>query len=376
MKTAKLLFDNPSLLEFMPTAVYIIDAKGLIHGFNQRACEFWGRVPKLYDHDNRFCGAFKLYTPDGTVLEHDKTPMSAAIDWGLSFKNVEVIIQRPDGTQITVMVNICPLKDENGTIIGAINSFQDISEIIQARKKIEEHQKELEQRDAFLSICSHELKTPLTILLTQAQLALKKISMNNELVLDREVVKTMLEKNQQQFLKLNHLIDDMLDLRRIKSGKLTMHFEKIDLAELIKEIISNTFYGLDQALGKFVIRSIEPLKGFFDRFRMEQVINNLLVNAIKYGGENFIEIEIGQKNEMAKIQIRDTGAGINQKDHFRIFEQYTQVGNEESVSGLGIGLFVTKEIVNAHQGIIYVESILGKGSNFILELPLLSSYPS
>jgi signal transduction histidine kinase len=215
MQDVKALFADPSILELMPTAVYIVDHEGLVRGFNKLACDYWGQVPKLYDHDNRFCGAYRLYYPDGRELTRDVTPMAAAVDWGVVCKNAEVVILRPDGTKITVMVNITPLRDGAGKIVGAINAFQDISELLEARRKIEIHQEELEKRDAFLSICSHELKNPLTVLITQTQLALRRIEKNDESIFEPARTKARLQQNAHQFERLTALVDDMLDLHRI-----------------------------------------------------------------------------------------------------------------------------------------------------------------
>jgi signal transduction histidine kinase len=386
MTGAKALFLDPSVLELMPTAVYIIDVHGLICGYNQLACEFWGRTPKLRDHDDLFCGAFRLYNPDGTHLPRDKTPMSAAVDMGISCKNAEVVILRPDGSEITVMVNITPLWDENGVVIGAINAFQDISEIVESRRKIESHRFELERRDSFLSICSHELKTPLSVLMSQAQLALRKIKLHDDSVFDHDRVRWMIEQNTRQFDRLNRLVDDMLDLHRIKSGSLTMRFEQAELGPLVKDVVANTVYGLDQSKRKVTVHATGPHPGVFDRDRIEQVVTNLVVNAIKYGADGPIDVEVvevvevaeasEQSGKVVRILVRDQGRGIAPKDLERIFERYERAEEVAKTSGLGLGLFVTRQIVEAHRGRIYAQSELGKGSTFVVELPLLPPTPA
>jgi signal transduction histidine kinase len=368
MQDVHALFANPAILELMPTAVYIVDEKGLVRGFNKLACEYWGQVPKLYDHDNRFCGAYRLYYPDGRQLHRDASPM--AVDWGTTCKNAEVVILRPDGSKITVMVNITPLRDEKEKIVGAINSFQDISELIKARQKIELHQEDLEKRDAFLSICSHELKNPLTVLITQTQLALRKIEKNDESVFDPVRTKIRLQQNAHQFERLNALVDDMLDLHRIETGILKMHFEKFELGQLITDIVQNTVYGADGIKGNITINSVDAMEGIFDRNRIEQMMINLISNAIKYGSDGAIDVEVNRIGKMVQIRVRDRGIGISAVNQKRVFLRYERVSSEQKINGLGIGLYVTKQIVEAHHGKIYIESEIGKGATFVVELPL------
>jgi PAS domain S-box-containing protein len=129
-----LLAMDPSVLEAIPAAVYVCAADGVIVRFNGRATELWGRTPKAGDTDARFCGSFRLYQPDGTLLPHARTPMAAALRTGRPQRDKEVMIERPDGSRIVSSVNIDPLKDVHGHVQGAINCFQDITE----RKRAEE----------------------------------------------------------------------------------------------------------------------------------------------------------------------------------------------------------------------------------------------
>ena len=129
-----LLAIDPSVLEAIPTAVYLCAADGVIVRFNRRAAELWGRTPKAGDTDARFCGSFRLYHLDGRVLPHARTPMATALRTGRPQRDKEVVIERPDGSRIVASVHIDPLKDRHGRVQGAINCFQDITE----RKRAEE----------------------------------------------------------------------------------------------------------------------------------------------------------------------------------------------------------------------------------------------
>jgi PAS domain S-box-containing protein len=134
-------------IHFLPVAAYVCDASGLLISFNQQAVELWGQTPSLHDPSWRFCGSHKAFRTDGTFLSLDQAPMGQALRTGEPIRGAEVILERPDGSRVTIMVNIEPLKDEKGRVIGAINCIQDITE----RKRIEDHQKFLAQASQQLS---------------------------------------------------------------------------------------------------------------------------------------------------------------------------------------------------------------------------------
>lgn len=353
---AQTLFDDPSVLELMPTGVYIIDDEGLIRGFNEKACGFWGQTPKIRDHANRFCGAY--------------TPMAAAVQEGTVCNNMEATLLRTDGTEITVVINISPLRDDTGKIVGAINAFQDITEVKEVRQRIETHRVELEKRDSFLSICSHELKTPLTALILRTQIAKRKLEAGDTTVFEPAKISQMIDQNSRLLSRVDRLVDDMLDLHRIKSGNLTLVLENVELVNLVKEVVLNNAAGIGDLDGRVSVHAVNTIEGRFDRKRIEQVVTNLITNAVKYSSGGPIAIDLSEVQETAKIKIHDSGIGIDEKDHQRIFERFTRAESESPVVGLGIGLYVTREIVEAHRGQINVQSALGQGSTFTVDLPL------
>jgi PAS domain S-box-containing protein len=116
------------LVEVMPVAVYVCDTSGIIQNYNQRAVELWGREPKLGDSAQRYCGSLRLYAPDGTLVHHQDSKMAEVLRTGIEARDLEVVIERPDGSRIIVLVNIVPLRDDNGELIGAMNCFQDITD--------------------------------------------------------------------------------------------------------------------------------------------------------------------------------------------------------------------------------------------------------
>ena len=154
-----------TLFDLGPVAVYSCDAAGVIQEFNRRAVELWGRAA-VGDTDERFCGSFKLFRPDGSFMPHEQCPMAEVVAGTLSeARDAEVLIERPDGSRITVVVNIRPLKNERGEVTGAINCFYDIT----ARKETEEALRDSDRRkNEFLAMLAHELRNPLAPILQLA----------------------------------------------------------------------------------------------------------------------------------------------------------------------------------------------------------------
>ena len=266
-----------------------------------------------------------------------------------------------------------PIKDDNGLTTGIINMCVEVTEQVKARRFAEEKEHKLEEaliaRDQFLSIASHELKTPLTSLKLQAQLTLRNLSLNKTITPERQV--SMAQQTSDLVGRLTRLIDDMLDVSRIRTGKLKLEKAPQELNDIVREVVFRMSV-LFEAAGIPIptIKASENIEGEWDRFRLEQVIGNLLTNAIRYGRGNPVEIKIEQKNSKGVLSVKDKGYGIAQGDQTRIFGRFERAINSAEVSGLGLGLFISKEIVESHGGRIWVESDEGEGSTFYVELPI------
>jgi PAS domain S-box-containing protein len=136
---------SKNLVEKLPAAVYVCDSDAVVVAFNKRATELWGRTPRAGDTDQKFCGAYKLFHPDGRHLPHNETPMEYVLRTGEPASDQEVIIQRPDGSRVTVLVNIAPVFDDGGVQIGAVNCFQDLTVQKQAEQERAQLREELRQ---------------------------------------------------------------------------------------------------------------------------------------------------------------------------------------------------------------------------------------
>lgn len=271
------------------------------------------------------------------------------------------------GKPIWVHYNSFVTRDEKtGAATGYATVSRDITELKQKELKLEEA---LKARDHFLSIASHELKTPLTSLKLQAQLTLRNITAKKEMTYDK--ILAMAIQNNELVDRLTHLIDDMLDVSRINTGKLRLNLTRQEMGDIVREVVFRMGVLFEAAgLDLPSIRVEEKFVGEWDRFRLEQVVGNLLTNAIRYGRGKGIGINISGDNQQVILAVRDEGYGISKDDQKRIFERFERAINSSEVSGLGLGLFISREIVEAHGGMIWVESEVNQGSTFFISLPL------
>ncbi len=224
-------------------------------------------------------------------------------------------------------------------------------------------------REEFMSIAGHELKTPLTTLKLQTQIRLRKIKKGIPAIYPEAELQKMFESDLKQLERLTRLIDDMLDISRISSGKLSINLEHFDLRALVKDFLDSHLDLFNQAGSELILEADCAVFGMWDKFRIEQVITNLITNATRYGSGNPIRVSVSTANDMAIFTIQDHGIGIHEADLKRIFHRFERA-TDTALSGLGLGLYIVSQIVEAHKGSIEVTSIPGKGSTFKVCLPL------
>jgi signal transduction histidine kinase len=217
-------------------------------------------------------------------------------------------------------------------------------------------------------MASHELKTPITSLILNNDL--KKLIVSRGETTDPQKELESLNIQTRQLHRINQIIDDMLDLSRIRIGKLEMNKKSVDFARIVEESLTKLGPLLIQSLGEVNFDTVESAPVFADSFRLEQVVTNLLSNAIKYGEKKPITVTVKNGEAHVTLIVEDQGRGISTEDQQRIFKRFERASAGPDISGLGLGLTIVKEIVESHQGLIYVESSPGKGSRFIVELPL------
>ena len=236
----------------------------------------------------------------------------------------------------------------------------------QVRSLLQSQMEATKIRDEFISIASHELKTPLTSLKLQTQMTKRQIVRPDAALAEK--MRKQLDYTIHQIDRLNKLVDDMLDISRISTGKLNITKTKFDFSLLLEELIDR-FTPQFEAVGIKVRTDIKPeVIGNWDSYKLEQVINNLFSNAIRYSPHKPLTITLRTQGEKAILNVKDEGMGIAAKNLERIFERFERISSV--TSGLGLGLYITRQILDLHDGTIRAESELGQGSNFIIELPL------
>jgi len=172
-----------------------------------------------------------------------------------------------------------------------------------------------------------------------------------------------------QVKRLAKLIDTLLDVSRLQSRRMQYEFSESDFSRMVEEVAQRFAHEAEIAGCKLTVKTVGSVKGHWDRQRLEQVLENLLTNAIKFGNCQPVEISLEAANGRAQLKVRDHGIGIATNDQQRIFERFEQAVSPRNYGGLGLGLYIVKEIVNAHQGTISIASELGKGTTFTVDLP-------
>jgi signal transduction histidine kinase len=175
-------------------------------------------------------------------------------------------------------------------------------------------------------------------------------------------------ENQAKRLKL--LVDDLLDVSRISSGRLELNREEVDLGPLAREVAARFVELAERSSAELEVVAQAPAIAHLDRNRIDQVITNLISNAIKYGGATPIQVRVDAADGKVRLEVRDSGPGIASVDHRRIFERFERAATDVNQTGMGLGLWISEQIVAAHRGAISVDSALGAGARFVVELPV------
>jgi signal transduction histidine kinase len=242
-----------------------------------------------------------------------------------------------------------------------------LEEELAHRERIEQELREaVVMRDDFLSVAGHELRTPLTAVQLQVHSLLGRARERygtDGYLLER------LERVRRQTERLSGLIDELLDASRISAGRLTLEPEECDLAALVREVADRAAEAAARAGCALRVAAEAPVRGHWDRLRIEQVVSNLLGNALKYGAGKPVEVQVQGGRDRARLAVRDAGIGIPIEDQARIFRRFERAVSSRNFGGLGLGLWIVRQVVEAHGGTVRVESEPGQGATFIAELP-------
>jgi len=288
------------------------------------------------------------------------------ISRGKKVDHFETIRISKDGRYIPISVTVSPITDKTGKIVGASKIARDFSEQQASKEekvKLYEQLRELNnKKDEFIGLASHELRTPLASISGYLQILARRITDEKD--------QQFLKKAQQQVGRLTSLVDDLLDVSKIGAGKLQFSVENFNIRQVVDDAVDL----ISHANHNYHITIYSDVSDLFirgDAHRIEQVIVNLLTNAIRYSpGSLRAEVYLSLESGGVKIGIRDFGIGIPADKLTDIFSRFYRVDNTLStISGLGIGLYLSHEIVTRHLGKIWAESAPGKGSTFWFTLP-------
>ncbi len=316
------------------------DYRALAANYNLHAC--WSNP--ILDHENRVLGTFAMYFSESRAPTHDELQL---------------------------------VRDATGAAALTIEYVRTVENLAESERRERTARQEAERsvklHDDFLAIASHELKTPLTPLKMYLQLlrhALRDIQLPQ--TRQSDLLLNALENTDREYNRLLNLIDDLLDVSRITVGRLLLSRERCDLSRITRNTVARFAPEIERA--KCTIRLSAPIavEGEWDPARLEQIVTNLITNALKYGSGLPIEVEVTtvSKSQTARLEVRDQGIGVAAEDREKIFDRFVRVAPIQNYGGLGLGLYIVKQIVNAHHGRISVESGPGAGASFIVELPL------
>ena len=343
-----------SILDTMAEGVIIVDNRGKPVYANPMAQKITGLSESMLK--NRIYNDEKWQNQrlDGSLLPLEDHPINITLRNGEALYDQEVAILLPSGQKIYISINAAPLVDNQNNITGGIATFTDVSH----RRLI------LQQKDDFISVASHELKTPITSLVGSLQmLDLAKDNMSPHLASE------LIAQANRSVTKLRNLVNSLLNSNRIIQGRFPVNKKRFTLSHLIKECyeqISNL------SVHKMVLTGDLALDVEADEQLIDQVMTNLMNNAVKYAPlSDEIVIHIQDLVNEAKVSITDFGPGIPKEKLPQLFDRYYQATQPQNgLSGLGLGLYISTEIIEKHMGRIGVESVLGHGSTFWFTLPL------
>ncbi len=358
-----------SLSDTIPNLVWISNRRGSVTFFNRS----WFAYTGLTWEESR-TGGWKA-TIHPADFESSLLKWTQALKSGQPLEHENRIRRGSDGMYRWHLVRALPIMNSSGEVTEWFGTLTDIQEQKEISERLEVLCEDLkaavQARNEFLSIASHELKTPITSLKMQLQMARKNVKPLENLAPSPERLAKVLDLSIRQVDRLNSLIEALLDVSRIEAGKMHYNFEAVDLAAILEEVLERFSEQFKAVNCPVKMKAPGNLRVVCDRFRIEQVITNLITNAMKYGQGSLIEVSLAETPTGVRISVADQGMGIAPEKQALVFDRFERAVSHVNISGLGLGLYIIKQIVSAHGGEIRLQSELGRGSTFIVELPFL-----
>jgi PAS domain S-box-containing protein len=354
-----------TLLSHAPVVLFSLDRDGVFTFSEGQGLEALGLRP------GQVVGmsVFDVYRAEPGLLEHARRALA-----GEDFTATETL---SNGLQWET--HWAPLRDAEGRLTGTIGLALDVTqrerearwraqlfaEAEQARAAAEEA---VRLRDDFLTIASHELKTPLTSVTLQIQTLLRRVREQGPAA-DAQVLERLV-KTERQVHKLARLMEELLDVSRVAAARLPLELEEVDLTQVAREVLERVQEEARRTGTSLELRGEGRVVGRWDRARLEQVVTNLVTNGIKYGAGAPVVVSVRSSAAMALLEVTDRGIGIAPQDLERIFGKFERAVPVRQYGGFGVGLYIVRRLVEALGGAVDVESAPGKGATFRITLPL------
>jgi signal transduction histidine kinase len=363
------------LLETLPAAVYVCDAEGTVVAYNHRATELWGRTPEPGDTDEKYCGAHKLFRPDGVALPHHETPMEAVLRAGKPARDMEVVIERPDSSRITALVNIAPLFGDDRKLVGAVNCFQDLSAIkLAERERVrladELHQaKKIEAIGQLAAGIVHDFNNLLGAIHGNLELLTSRTDEARLLVLLRNATRSV-ERGE-------GLTQQLLAFAR----KQVLLPKAVDLNQVLLRMSSLLRTSVDSTIPIETRKQPGLWPALVDPGQIELVLLNLVINArdaMPAGGTLVIETgnvtfgAVGRPVDLPAgdyvvVSVTDTGIGMSDAVRAKAFEPFFTTKEEGKGSGLGLSMVLG--VAQQSGGDVRIRSRVGQGTSIEVYLP-------
>ena len=342
-----------TVIASVPVGIIIHARDGAVVQINATGRAITGADLSPDDDLAAIAATYEVRYPNGTPIPYDDLPAVRALR-GETVTGYEFLSNARGG--IHLLSGAAPIRDAAGEITGAVFSFSDITAIKQLER----------MKDEFVSIAAHELRTPLTAIKGYTELLERRLRHQPERERDRQTLAVI----RKQADRLARLVNEMLDVSRIEVGRLTLNREPFDLAALAREVLANLRVSAEAH--RLTLETEGDLIVEADAARIEQVLINLVTNAITYspeGGE--VAVRLWRAGDDVRISVRDEGIGIAPEEMPHLFERFYRAPKSgvTRFGGMGLGLYISNEIVARHGGTIRVESAVGAGSTFTVSLP-------
>lgn len=349
------------LIDLLPEGILFVDAQGRLLEANTAAREVLGEQLPRPGSTGGY-ERFEVYRP-GThqPLPRHEWPMVRALLGGESVSREELELTINGGPRTSVLFSALPLRDKAGTLLGALGVVENLTSRRQAEQAVA-------ARDELVAVATHELRSPLSTLQLQLQSLERALDKGESLPLER--LRSALALCRRQVGRLSLLVDRLLDVARLTAGTFMLDPTVVDLGELVSQVVDSLKEPLTAAGCTPSVHLSAPITGTWDRLRLEQVLTNLLTNAMKYAAGSPLVLRVEQQGAQAVVVVQDHGPGVPPEARPHIFERFRRASGIHQHHSLGLGLYVSRQIARAHGGDLTLEDAPGGGACFVLRLPL------